>query len=64
MRSDTLEVWLSRPQKLFNSFDPSPFHEKDLDRDAEEYIVGSVDELPLARETKLLSRLSIPASDH
>ncbi len=32
--------------QLFNSFDPSPFHEKDLDRDAEEFIVGWVRELP------------------
>jgi hypothetical protein len=32
--------------QLFNSFDPSPFREKDLDDDAEEYIVSWVRELP------------------
>lgn len=41
----TIELWLSTLQQLFNSFDPSPFHEKDLDREAEEYIVGAADEL-------------------
>ncbi len=32
--------------QLFNSFDPSPFNEKDLDNDAEEHIVGWARELP------------------
>lgn len=32
--------------QLFNSLDPSPFHERDLDTDAEEYIVGWARELP------------------
>jgi hypothetical protein len=32
--------------QLFNSLDPSPFHEKDLDDHAEEFIVGWAQELP------------------
>jgi hypothetical protein len=36
---------LSRADQLFNSLDPSPFHEKDLDADAEEYIVESAREI-------------------
>lgn len=52
-----IEVWLSTPQQLFNSFDPSPFHDKDLDREAEEYIVGSADEVPLAQHVRLLIHL-------
>ncbi len=32
--------------QLFNSLDPSPFLEKDLDSDAEEFIVGWARELP------------------
>lgn len=56
-RPPIVEVWLSKPQQLFNSFDPSPFHEKDLDRDAEEYIVGSTDEFPLAQRVRLLIHL-------
>jgi hypothetical protein len=30
---------------LFNTIDPSPFLDRDLDRDAEEYIVSSAREL-------------------
>jgi hypothetical protein len=32
--------------QLFNTFDPSPFHEKHLDADAEDYIVGLAQEAP------------------
>jgi hypothetical protein len=41
----TTEVNLNRLSQLFNSFDPAPFHERDLDRDAEEYIIGSAEEI-------------------
>jgi hypothetical protein len=40
-----IEVRIRELAQLFNSFDPSPFHERDLDRDAEEYIVGWAREL-------------------
>jgi hypothetical protein len=36
----TIEVRLRELNQLFNSFDPSPFHERDLDDDAENFIVG------------------------
>ena len=29
-----IEIRLGRPQQLFDSFAPSPFHERDLDVDA------------------------------
>src|SRR5262249_24849893 len=45
----TIEIRLSRPQQLFNSLDPSPFHERDLDQDAEDYLVDSADEFPLKK---------------
>jgi hypothetical protein len=35
-----IEISLNRLSQLFNSFDPSPFHERDLDQDAEDYIIG------------------------
>jgi hypothetical protein len=44
-----IEISVSRLQQLFNSLDPSPFYERDLDHDAEEYILGSAEELPLKR---------------
>jgi hypothetical protein len=34
--SAAIEIRLSRPQQLFNSLDPSPFHDRDLDQDAED----------------------------
>ncbi len=41
-----IEVRIQKLAQLFNSLDPSPFHERDLDHDAEEYIVGWARELP------------------
>ncbi|MBI1211067.1 MAG: hypothetical protein GC190_06355 [Alphaproteobacteria bacterium] len=38
--TETIMVRLNRLSQLFNSFDPSPFNEKDLDSDAEDFIVG------------------------
>lgn len=35
-----IEVHVSDLQELFNSFDPTPFHKRDLDPDAEEFIAG------------------------
>ncbi|MEY2921201.1 MAG: hypothetical protein RL261_2506, partial [Pseudomonadota bacterium] len=31
MTSDVLEIYLADIQRLFNSMDPAPFHERDLD---------------------------------
>jgi hypothetical protein len=41
-------------EQLFNSMDPSPFHEKDLDHDAEEFIVSWAQEFPLRDPISLL----------
>lgn len=38
--STTIQLRLRDLAQLFNSLDPSPFHERDLDADAEEFIVG------------------------
>ena len=35
-----IEIFVDKMEQLFNTMDPSPFHEKDLDHDAEEFIVG------------------------
>jgi hypothetical protein len=60
-QSASIEIRLSRPQQLFNSLDPSPFHERDLDQDAEEYIVDSADEYPL---NKPLTLIHLPADQN
>jgi hypothetical protein len=52
-----IDVRVSDLRQLFNSLDPSPFHEKDLDRDAEEYIVGWADEVSPRAELELVVRL-------
>jgi hypothetical protein len=54
-----IEISLSRLGQLFNSLDPSPFHERDLDRDAEEYIIGSAEEI--ARQRPLCLVIHLPA---
>jgi hypothetical protein len=52
-----IEISLNRLTQLFNSFDPSPFHERDLDREAEDYIVGSAEEAPRQRPLSLVIHL-------
>lgn len=53
-----IELRLRTLDQLFDSLDPAPFHEKDLDRDAEEYIVSWAREYPPAMP--LLFRLHLP----
>lgn len=50
----TIELRVNQLQQLFNSFDPSPFNERDLDPDAEQYIIDSTDEYPLGRPLRLV----------
>lgn len=40
-----IEIRLRDLRQLFNTLDPAPFHEKDLDPAAEEYIVSAVREI-------------------
>ena len=54
-----IEVKIKKIGQLFNSFDPSPFLEKDLDDDAFEYIVSSVAEHHLKTKQKIIIYLPI-----
>ena len=56
-----IEVRIRERGQLFNSMDPSPFHEKELDADAKDYIVGSAKELPTQSPAILLVHLDQPA---
>jgi len=49
-----IELRLESGMQLFNSLDPTPFHSRDLDHDAEEYIAGSANEFPLKTPLKLV----------
>ena len=37
---DVIELRVDKIAQLFHSLDPYPFRERDLDKDAEDYIVG------------------------
>jgi hypothetical protein len=56
-----IEVHVRELSQLFNSMDPSPFLEKDLDIDAEEFITGWARELPREKPLALLVHLDQPA---
>jgi hypothetical protein len=49
-----IEIKLSSVMQLFNSFDPAPFHEKELDSAAEHYIVDTVKDFPQKTRFKLI----------
>lgn len=55
--SGTIEVRIRELAQLFNSLDPSPFYERDLDDDAEAYIVGWAQELPTDLPLRLVVHL-------
>ena len=52
-----IEIKLTHINQLFNSLDPSPFLEKDLDDDAEAYIVDTAREFPLKTSMRLTIHL-------
>lgn len=53
-----IELKLSELNQLFNSMDPSPFHERDLDHDAEEFIVSWALEHSRQHDLKLVVHLA------
>ena len=55
-----IELRVREIAQLFNSLDPSPFLERDLDANAEEFIVSWAAEIPLHYELKLVIQLATP----
>jgi hypothetical protein len=55
-----INLKLRELNQLFNSMDPSPFLDRDLDDDAEEFIVSSARELHGARAFELTVHLGTP----
>jgi len=53
----TIQVRIHDLRQLFNSIDPSPFRERDLDPDCEEFIVSWAREMPLDRDLKVEIRV-------
>ena len=58
--NNQIEVRLRELSQLFNSMDPSPFIERDLDAGAEEFIVSWARELPHKAELQLVIHLITP----
>jgi hypothetical protein len=56
----TIELRLREVAQLFNSLDPSPLREKDLDRDVEEFIVSWAQEFRPGGALRLLILLDNP----
>ena len=56
-----MEVQVEKLGQLFDTLDPMPFREKDLDRAAEDYIVGWARELPGKALIRIL--IHMPASE-
>jgi hypothetical protein len=56
-----IEVHVAELKQLFNAIDPAPFRQRDLDPDAEEFIVGWAREIPADAPLALVVRLDRPA---
>src|SRR5215469_1367012 len=53
-----IEIFVDRIEQLFNSMDPSPFQQRDLDHDAEEFMVSWMQEFPLRDPVELIIHLN------
>jgi hypothetical protein len=56
-----IELELHSMMQIFNSFDPAPFHEKELDEEAELYIYNIVGEFPLKKPLEII--IYVPPSE-
>jgi hypothetical protein len=60
MAADVLEIYVADIQRLFNSMDPAPFFERDLDPSAAGYIREWAEELPGKGPLALVVKLGTP----
>jgi len=56
-RHEVLDLYLADPRQLFNSMDPAPFRERDLDPNAETYIVDWAREVSRSASLSLVLHL-------
>jgi hypothetical protein len=59
-KSAVIELQVEKVGQLFDTLDPMPFRERDLDREAEEYIIGWARELPRKAPIRILIHLPAP----
>lgn len=55
--TNAIEIRIEEVAQLFHSLDPYPFREKDLDKDAEEFIVSWARELPVDQPFRIVVHL-------
>jgi hypothetical protein len=60
--SSVLELYLADPRQMFNSMDPAPFRQRDLDPKAAEYIVDWAREAPKDQPLSLVVHLGQQAA--
>ncbi|HEX5392092.1 MAG TPA: hypothetical protein VFW68_02355 [Rhodocyclaceae bacterium] len=59
-----IEVRISQLSELFNSMDPTPFHHRDLDTDAEEFLESWAMEFPRGSHYRILVHIeNMPDTD-
>ena len=58
---EVIELRVNEIAQLFHTLDPFPFRERDLDREAEEFIVGWARELPIDQPIRIV--VHFPNSD-
>lgn len=61
LQPSVIELKVEKVGQLFDSLDPMPFRERDLDRRAEDYIVGWARELPRKAPVRIL--VHMPAEE-
>jgi hypothetical protein len=59
--ANPIEIQVDQVARLFHTLDPLPFRERDLDREAEEFIVGWARELPSSAPIRIIVHL--PAAE-
>ena len=59
--AEAIELRVDSIAQLFHTLDPFPFRERDLDREAEDYIVGWARELPRDQPIKII--VYLPADE-
>jgi hypothetical protein len=60
---EVLELHLGELRQLFNSMDPAPFRERDLDPEASDYIIDWATEAPTDQALSMVVHLGGPTSD-
>ena len=60
-KEESIELRVEKIAQLFHTLDPFPFRERDLDREAEDYIVGWARELPADQKIRIV--VHFPDSD-